>query len=286
MFNTNRVSYSYNDVAIQPTPISPINSRSECNPYDKDGNLPIFTAPMSAVVDTLNMEDFSRNRIIPILPRSTSIATRALFCKCGRWVAFSLKEFEEYFVDNKIGYDPNEENDSIVYRALIDVANGHMQKIYDLVKTAKARIGAKHLIVMVGNIANPETYDYCVQAGVDFVRCGIGGGSGCFVDGTKITTKDGYKNIENIEVGEMVLTHDGTYHQVLNTLRYKDSTTKLVINNEITCTKEHKFFVVDKKDKDKINEHNLKDYGFWVEAQNLNKERHLLIKRLETEEDV
>ena len=35
----------------------------------------------------------------------------------------------------------------------------------------------------------------------------ICGGSPCFVAGTKIQTKDGYKNIEEIYPGDYVLTH-------------------------------------------------------------------------------
>lgn len=41
------------------------------------------------------------------------------------------------------------------------------------------------------------------------------GGSPCFVAGTKVLTKDGYKNIENIKVGEEVLTHKNRYRKVL-----------------------------------------------------------------------
>ena len=32
---------------------------------------------------------------------------------------------------------------------------------------------------MIGNIANPETYEQCILSGVDYVRVGIGGGGGC-----------------------------------------------------------------------------------------------------------
>ena len=35
------------------------------------------------------------------------------------------------------------------------------------------------LIVMVGNIANPETYRVCIESHVDYVRCSIGTGAGC-----------------------------------------------------------------------------------------------------------
>lgn len=41
------------------------------------------------------------------------------------------------------------------------------------------------------------------------------GGSPCFVAGTKVITKNGYKNIENIEVGDEVLTHKNRFKKVL-----------------------------------------------------------------------
>ena len=40
-------------------------------------------------------------------------------------------------------------------------------------------------------------------------------GSPCFVAGTKIKTIDGFKNIEDIQVEDMVLTHTNTYQKVL-----------------------------------------------------------------------
>lgn len=42
-------------------------------------------------------------------------------------------------------------------------------------------------------------------------------GSPCFVAGTKILTEDGYRNIEDIQVGDSVLTHTGKYQKVLKT---------------------------------------------------------------------
>ena len=35
------------------------------------------------------------------------------------------------------------------------------------------------LILMGGNIANPETYEHYAKSGFSFVRCGIGGGRAC-----------------------------------------------------------------------------------------------------------
>ncbi|MFR3401276.1 MAG: Hint domain-containing protein [Blautia faecis] len=45
----------------------------------------------------------------------------------------------------------------------------------------------------------------------------ICGGSPCFVAGTKVITKEGYKNIENIKTGDMVLTHKNRFMPVLKT---------------------------------------------------------------------
>lgn len=44
----------------------------------------------------------------------------------------------------------------------------------------------------------------------------IGGGTPCFGAGTKILTNLGYKNIENIEIGDLVLTHKNRYRRVLD----------------------------------------------------------------------
>ena len=46
-----KIYYSYNDVTIMPGVISEIEHRSECNPYDEEDMLPLFTAPMDTVVD-------------------------------------------------------------------------------------------------------------------------------------------------------------------------------------------------------------------------------------------
>ena len=41
------------------------------------------------------------------------------------------------------------------------------------------------------------------------------GGSPCFVKGTKIITEDSYKNIEDIKLGDKVITHTGDYKRVV-----------------------------------------------------------------------
>lgn len=173
--------FSYNDVMIQPAVLSQISSRSECNPYikyDGEDKLPIFTAPMSTVVNDDNFELFNQNKIIPILPRNISIEKRIYFAKTGKWAAFSLNEFKDVFCVPEKELSNEHTRSSTPYRALIDIANGHMELLYRLVIKAKEIYG-NYIEIMVGNIANPLTYDVCVNAGVDYVRASIGAGAGC-----------------------------------------------------------------------------------------------------------
>lgn len=281
----NTKGYSYNDVTIIPSIISDINSRSECNPFvDTINNLlPIFTAPMASVVNEGNLDIFLKNGIIPIVPRNIDIEHRKYLINEQRWVALSLKEFEDLFITNA---QDRQCDSNTHYFICVDIANGHMNSLYTKCAMAKElsnKLGYK-LTIMTGNIANPDTYKWICNFNIrykirviDFIRVGIGGGSGCFIDGTKIKTINGEKNIEDINIGDKVLTIDNTYQDVIDKTRFK-SNQLIKINNEITSTINHKFFVINKNDKNKVNEQNLEKYGYWVEANKLDKDKHLLIK--------
>ena len=174
MLKTN-TRYGYNDVMIQPAVVSDINHRSECNPYIEDGMLPIFTAPMSTVVDTQNYDLFYENHLFAILPRNIDWEIRKEWIYEGKWVAVSLSEFEDFIChEANFSQCPNYYH----LRIVIDVANGHMEKIFKLSRIAKI-IHGNRLEIMSGNIANPKTYDEYCNACIDYVRVGIGGGAGC-----------------------------------------------------------------------------------------------------------
>lgn len=160
---------------IVPSVISDIEHRKECKPYTENGTLPLFASPMDSVVSLSNMDKFIENGIIPILPRTESIENRLNVIKDGRWAAFSLDEFIHFFAEGTFDR-PNNNNSKL--NVLIDVANGHMAKIYKNVKKAKEIYG-NFICIMVGNIANPETFRVAVDAGVDYVRCSIGTGFCC-----------------------------------------------------------------------------------------------------------
>lgn len=84
-------------------------------------------------------------------------------------------------------------------------------------------------------------------------------GRGCFLPGNNVRMTRGIdRPIENIKVGDSVLTHDTKSHKVLNTMKYyiEEECIKITLNNgkEITCTTDHKIFK--------------KDFGF-IEAKDL-----------------
>ena len=169
----NRMYYTYNDVTIVPSIVSNIEHRSECEPWDEHGMLPLFTAPMDTVISEDNFNLFEENHINAILPRTAPLDTRKFYSTKGRWAAYSLKEFSDVFCneDDKL---PTTHK----LKALIDVANGHMQIMFDLADKAK-KIYGDDLLLMGGNIANPKAYEEYARHGFWGVRCGIGGGCGC-----------------------------------------------------------------------------------------------------------
>lgn len=277
------VKYCLNDKCIVPAVMTGIESRSECYPYYISDNivmLPIFAAPMNCVTDATNYNTWVEHGIQAIMPRTVPWETRCWSAENGRWVAMSQKEFYNYFVsDARILRGPGQ-----TYRICIDTANAHRQSIYEMSKLAKQLANNEYDIkIMVGNIANPETYKYITEVYpnvIDYIRISIGTGSGCFVAGTNVTLFDGSKkHVEDIEIGDKVLTIDGSAQTVESILSYFTDKNIIKINNEISCTDNHKFFVINKSDKDICTEDNLEKLGFWVEAKNLDKNKHLLIKR-------
>ena len=169
----NKIYYTYTDVTILPGIVSDTEHRKECIPLDENGMLPLFTAPMDTVVDENNFEKFVDEMIYAILPRTVSFDVRVSYSIKNRWAAYSLTEFEKTFCN-----ETNKLDESNGIKALIDIANGHMKKVLDLVRAAK-NIYGNHITIMVGNIANPYTFVKLSNAGADYIRCGIGSGCGC-----------------------------------------------------------------------------------------------------------
>lgn len=171
--------YSLNDLTIVPAAISNISSRSECGVFLDDGTLPLFNAPMSSVIDDKNYQIFMDNKINVIIPRNIEFKTR-LELMTKTFVAVGLEELNILIDASKINIvNP----DYVKQRKYIcvDIANGHMKKLYDMCKVLKDAYG-DNMVIMTGNIANVQTYSYICdhyEGVIDYIRLGIGGGSRC-----------------------------------------------------------------------------------------------------------
>ena len=172
-----------NDVTLIPAKISTISSRSECDPYYETSNmgkhLPLFSAPMSSVIDADNYNVFERNGIKTVIPRNVNLDTRMSLCKYV-FCAFGLNEIKDMFIDDTPSGFGKMSGFQHMF-VCIDIANGHMKSLYDLCKELRSKY-ADGITIMTGNIANPDTYAYVCdnyEGCVDYIRIGIGGGSCC-----------------------------------------------------------------------------------------------------------
>jgi IMP dehydrogenase/GMP reductase len=180
------VLYDFDDLLIEPDVVSNIKSRSEIKIYDSIGYLPLFTAPMDTVVSSENgnIEEFTNRKIRVTLPRTST--TKKISLDPTVWSSYSLQEFEEVYLNDEEGRE--EYKELPVFFVLIDIANGHMVRLLEAVEKAKDLYG-KTIKLMVGNVANPETFAILAKAGADCVRVGIGNGGGCL---TTVQTGVGY----------------------------------------------------------------------------------------------
>lgn len=175
-----KIGYSLRDIAIVQSQISYTLHRGDVDPFIDVCNrktLPIFVAPMASVTDANNYKIWIDNKVTPVIPRSImnkySIHDRLKFAK-ETFVSFSLNEAIEIF-ENNLVLDCSAESPIYI---CIDIAHGTLSSLYDICHKMKLKYGDS-IIIMTGNIANPEAYrEYC-RCGIDYVRCGIGGGSRC-----------------------------------------------------------------------------------------------------------
>lgn len=168
--------FDFDDILIIPKTKSKIYSRyGNISLPDK---LPLFTAPMDTVIDLNNYNEFINNKINVVLPRTvrySEINTHNI-SKHDIFISMGFIALDEHLKNNLI-------NIHTQARILIDVANGHMEKIVKYCKRIKDL--RPDITLMVGNIANPDTYEwYAKHECVDYIRVGIGNGGGC------LTTKN------------------------------------------------------------------------------------------------
>ena len=160
-----------------------LNSRSKANPFDKNGFLPLITAPMYSIVDETNYQIFLDNKIQVCLPRNICFSNMRKF---DGFQSFSLSDFIKYFID-QTGQD-------FLPKVCIDTANGNIPQLHEAITKAKEIHGDK-LVIMAGNVASVEAFVELAKTGVDYIRVGIGGGGGC---NTTSNTGVGQEDLEEL----------------------------------------------------------------------------------------
>lgn len=190
------MNLDFNDILITPATTSSIRSRSEINQHQtlmgETSWLPVIVSPMDTVIGLDNWELYLENKMPICFPRGIYPRTYPVqFSEDDRTMLECFKDviFYSYSLDQVselVQWLVNNPGSDLDGNVLIDIANGHMQHMVDLVKELRSRTKMK---IMVGNIANPETYRVLSEAGADFIRVGIGFGGGCL---TAMSTGVGY----------------------------------------------------------------------------------------------
>lgn len=119
----------------------------------------------------------------------------------------------------------------------------------------------------------------------------ICGGSPCFVAGTKIYSNKGYKNIEDIAVGDYVLTHTGAFQKVLNVgMKFSNDIYKIKAQGilETTVTGNHPYYIRSMK-RSWNNEKRMYERSFskpeWKEVKKIGTKDFIGINILKTSEN-
>lgn len=126
-----------------------------------------------------------------------------------------------------------------------------------IILVAKNPEGRKDINYLL-SIANESGYYYKPRIDLDLLLSvntnNLIVTSACFTKGNKVLTKEGYKNIEDIKVGDKVKNRYGEWEKVNyptkilyngDGFRFK---TNDYFNNEIECTKDHKFLTTTLND--------------------------------------
>lgn len=177
------VGYELESVHIVQAAISDIEHRSECDPMiDLYGKkvYPVIVSPMGSVTDEKNYKIWLEHGFLCVVPRtvqkSESNSNGITFEKRieiaeETFVSFSLEEAKRLIKHPDI-------NNGLVHFICIDIAHGTMKCLYDVCAKLKDAFG-DNIVIMTGNVANPEAYIYYATNKIDYMRATIGTGSRC-----------------------------------------------------------------------------------------------------------
>ena len=118
-----------------------------------------------------------------------------------------------------------------------------------------------------------ELVSWCWENGIPTGNC-----RGCFTKDALITTKNGIKNINEVNIGDYVISDDGNFNKVLNTFHYNIDEPMIKIEHELQgsiksvnpsiCTLDHKIL---------INRNGVIDY---IESKNIIQSDYVCIPKI------
>lgn len=121
-------------------------------------------------------------------------------------------------------------------------------------------------VIKISNKNYPDIVHKGSVIGADFTQYSdydlLIGGSPCFTEGHLVLTKDGYKDISKIQIGDSVLTHTGEYHKVIRTNTRSAETKILDIKGyaKFITTENHPFYTIVRE---KASEKEYKENNSW-----------------------
>jgi GMP reductase len=298
----NEVKLDYSDVLIVPQRSS-LSSRSEVilerefrfphSPLTVSG-IGVIAANMDTVGTMEMAREFKKHKMFVALHKHYAVPQLLeFFSDQSMWdtafytIGTAEKDLEKLkivtaqiynkFNWSNLTFDEIEMNGEFVFPKMIclDVANGYTQQFVDHLKAVRSLFPKS--IIMAGNVCTPNMAEELILSGADICKIGIG--QGCFIAGTKIKTKNGYKNIEEITTEDKVLTHRGVYKPVVGTMTRKEEERLYTFKfqgKEFTCTGNHEIYVLNKKYQRIVSDDNIHEYAEWIEAENITKDYFLL----------
>lgn len=236
-----------------------VNSRSECdtsvnlddrNPSQRF-NLPIVPANMECVIDKEIAIKLASHGYFYILHRF-NMTTHDYIEFCSTMKTKGLISSISIGVNTE-AYDilaALANHDVIPDYVTIDIAHGHSESMRKLIIWMKDYFKDKSKMpyIIAGNVSTGEAVRDLEEWGANAIKAGIG--PGCFKGNTRILLADGtYKNIEDMEVGDLVINKDGNPVKVLNVMNKGVREVVKIKNNlhyDYTyVTDDHQFFIGD-----------------------------------------
>lgn len=267
------MKFDFEDINLVPK-LCRVNSRSECDTSVTFGNkkfkLPVVPANMQSVIDEALAMKLAQNGFFYILHRFDVDVVKF------------ISDMKEKNLVTSISIGVNQDSyellDELIQKNLIpdfitiDIAHGHSIKMKEMLNYVKSK--KIDSFIIAGNISSEEAVYDLTDWGADAIKVGIG--PGCFISETEIITKSGIKKIEEVGIGDFVLTHKNRYEEVISKTSYYEEDDLIKINDTIS-TKDHKYYVINKEDESFVSIENYEKYAKWVSAIDLDINNHLLL---------